>query len=117
MPKSSADLQQKAKDFAYILPEDDSKASKATWSHAFESWHNVVHRVIDSEFAFAESDTSALWMAKKLPDILGRNEAADLYNTMALFYQIFQSHTLGLEGDGCSANKANSVDSSDRKIP
>ncbi|KAH6940862.1 hypothetical protein HPB50_009101 [Hyalomma asiaticum] len=80
----------------------DYKASNG-WLQGFKSQHGVVSRVISGESASANSNASASWVAKKLPGILDRYEAAYLYNNdeTALFYQMLPNRTLALKGDDC----------------
>lgn len=128
VPISGAILQQKAKDFACILGHDDFKASNG-WLQGFKSRHGVVGRVISGESASADSDASASWVVEKLPDILKRYEAADLYNAdeTALFYQMLPNRTLALKGDDCRGGKQSKLrvtvllcansDGSDKRMP
>lgn len=128
VPISGAILQQKAKDFACILGHDDFKASNG-WLQGFKSRHGVVGRVISGESASADSDASASWVAEKLPGILDRYEAADLYNAdeTALFYQMLPNRTLELKGRDCRGGKQSKLrvtvllcansDGSDKRIP
>ncbi|XP_049269028.1 tigger transposable element-derived protein 6-like [Rhipicephalus sanguineus] len=128
VPISGAILQQKAKDFASILGHDDFEASNG-WLQGFKSWHGVVGRVISGESTSANSDASASWMDEKLPGILDRYEAADLYNAneTALFYQMLPNRTLELKGHDCRGRKQSKLritvllsansDGSDKRVP
>lgn len=128
VPISGAILQQKAKDFACILGHDDFKASNG-WLQGFKSRNGVVGKLISGESASADSDASASWVAEKLPGILSRYEAADLYNAdeTALFYQMLPSRTLALKGEDCSGGKQSKLrvtvllcansDGSDKRTP
>ncbi|XP_072141997.1 tigger transposable element-derived protein 6-like [Dermacentor andersoni] len=128
VPISGAILQQKAKDFACILGHDDFKASNG-WLQGFKSRHGVVGRVISGESASADSDAAASWVADKLPGILSRFEAADVYNAdeTALFYQMLPGRTLALKGDDCRGGKQSklritillcaNLDGTDKRVP
>uniref|UniRef100_A0A1E1XKZ6 Putative tick transposon n=1 Tax=Amblyomma sculptum TaxID=1581419 RepID=A0A1E1XKZ6_AMBSC len=128
VPISGAILQQKAKDFACILGHDDFKASNG-WLQGFKSRHGVVGRVISGESASADSDAAASWVADKLPGILSRFEAAEVYNAdeTALFYQMLPGRTLALKGDDCRGGKQSklritillcaNLDGTDKRVP
>lgn len=79
MPASGAIFQQKAKDFACVLGHDDFKTSNE-FLQGFKSCNVVFGKVIRGESASAGRDASALWVAKKLPDILSHYVVADVYN-------------------------------------
>ncbi|XP_037518472.1 tigger transposable element-derived protein 4-like [Rhipicephalus sanguineus] len=106
VPISGAILQQKAKDFASVLGHDNFKARNG-WLQGLKSRHGVVGRVSSGESSSADSDASASWVAEKLPGILDRYEAADLYNAdeTALFYQMLPNRTLELKGHDCRGGK------------
>ncbi|KAH8034210.1 hypothetical protein HPB51_021880 [Rhipicephalus microplus] len=98
--------------------EEEPEVENVTTAQAFQyiakgfkSRHDVVGRVICGESASADSDASASWVAEKLPGILDRYEAADLYNAgeMALFYQMFPNCMLELKGDAMSTEEMSDV--------
>lgn len=128
VPISGAVLQQKARDYGCILGCDDLKGSNG-WLEGFKRRYGIVGKVISGESSSADSVGADSWIQHKLPGILDRYEASDVYNAdeTALFYELLPNRTLTLKGDVCHGGKQSkrrltvllctNSDGSDKRVP
>lgn len=103
-------LQQKEKDFAFILGVQDFTAGTG-WLQRFKDRYKIVGKAVAGEGAAVDMDSVNKWISEKWPDVTARYKPSDIFNTdeTALFWQLLPSRTLALRNEKCHGGKLNKV--------
>ncbi|XP_040075177.2 tigger transposable element-derived protein 6-like [Ixodes scapularis] len=108
LPVSGPMLQQKAKDFAFLLDVQDFSGGSG-WLQRFKERYDIVGKVVAGESRAVDNESVKKWIAENWPAITEQYRPCDIYNTdeTALFWQLLPSRTLARQGEKCHGGKLN----------
>ncbi|XP_040063746.2 tigger transposable element-derived protein 4-like [Ixodes scapularis] len=106
LPVSGPMLQQKAKDFAFLLDVQDFRGGSG-WLQRFKERYDIVGKVVAGESRAVDNESVKKWIAENWPAITEQYRTCDIYNTdeTALFWQLLPSRTLARQGEKCHGGK------------
>ncbi|XP_042147493.1 tigger transposable element-derived protein 6-like [Ixodes scapularis] len=101
LPVSGPMLQQKAKDFAFLLDVQDFSGGSG-WLQRFKERYDIVGKVVAGESRAVDNESVKKWIAENCPAITEQYRPCDIYNTdeTALFWQLLPSRTLARQDQG-----------------
>nr|XP_054928928.1 tigger transposable element-derived protein 6-like [Dermacentor andersoni] len=90
-------LQQKAKNFVFILGAKNFTAS-SRWLQCFKARFNIVGKTVAGESEDANEDEIKKWLEQEWPQILAKHEPNQIFNAdeTGLFWQVLPLQTLRL---------------------
>lgn len=105
LPVSGPLIQEKARQFAASVGNDDFKASNG-WLDRFKNRHNINMAVISGESGAVNEETVTEWK-NKLPEIMKGYDPRDVFNMdeSGLFYRALPDRTLRIRGEECKGGK------------
>ncbi|KAM7304032.1 tigger transposable element-derived protein 6-like [Ixodes scapularis] len=108
LPVSGPMLQQKAKDFAFLL-DVQAFSGGSGWLQRFKERYDIVGKVVAGESRAVDNESVKKWIAENWPAITEQYRPCDIYNTdeTALFWQLLPSRTLARQGEKWHGGKLN----------
>lgn len=106
IPISGPMLQQKAKNFAFILGAENFNASSG-WLQRFKTRFDIVGKTVSGESEDANDEEIQKWLDHEWPKVLAKYEPNQIFNAdeTGLFWQMLPRQTLDTRGDKCHGGK------------
>ncbi|XP_065304542.1 tigger transposable element-derived protein 6-like [Dermacentor albipictus] len=108
IPVSGPMIEQKAKDFAFMLNRHDFRGGSG-WLQRFKERHGIVGRAVTGESRAVDLGSVQKWIDENWNDIKTRYHPRDIFNAdeTALFWQMLPNRTLACRDDKSHGGKVN----------